>query len=123
MRKLYMTGVFAIMTACSLQAQEMGLRESKEFSNLGNYVRQAAFSPYRNYFAFTIGDNTLRVYDRDWEKVFEHQGNPKAVGGVFAFSPDEKYLVYGRYKGFHPSRRFCVQAHGQCVRGFVFGRW
>ncbi len=79
----------------------MGLKESKEFSNLGEYVRQAQFSPYRNYFAFTIGDNTVRVYDRDWEKVFEHQGNPKAVGGVFAFSPDEKYMVYGRYKGFN----------------------
>ena len=99
MRQLFITGVIALITTCSIQAQEMGLKESKEFSNLGDYVRQAEFSPYRNYFAFTIGDNTLRVYDRDWKKVFEHQGNPKAVGGVFAFSPDEKYLVYGRYKG------------------------
>ena len=82
-------------------AQEMGLKENKEFSNLGDYVRQAEFSPFRDYFALTIGNNTLRVYDQDWEMVLEHQGNPKAVGGVFAFSPDEKYLAYGRYKGFN----------------------
>jgi WD40 repeat protein len=89
------------LSAVSLQAQELGLRESKEFSGLGEYIMQAEFSPFRNYFAYTIGDNTIRVYDRDWEKVFEHQGNPKAVGGVFVFSPDEKYLAYGRYKGFN----------------------
>ena len=101
MRNIYVSGIFLFLAFLSLQGQEMGLKESKEFSKLGDYVRQAQFSPYRNYFAFTIGNNTLRVYDRDWELVFEHQGNPKAVGGVFAFSPDEKYLVYARYKGFN----------------------
>ena len=101
MRNIYVSGIFLFLSLQSLQGQEMGLKESKEFSKLGDYVRQAQFSPYRNYFAFTIGNNTLRVYDRDWELVFEHQGNPKAVGGVFAFSPDEKYLVYARYKGFN----------------------
>ncbi len=101
MRKSCLIGILILMSLLSIHAQEMGLKESKVFSNLGDYVRQAQFSPYRNYFAFTIGNNTLRVYDRDWEKVFEHQGNPKAVGGVFAFSPDEKYLAYGRYKGFN----------------------
>jgi hypothetical protein len=101
MRNIYVSGIFLFLALLSLHGQEMGLKESKEFSKLGDYVRQAQFSPYRNYFAFTIGNNTLRVYDRDWELVYEHQGNPKAVGGVFAFSPDEKYLVYGRYKGFN----------------------
>ena len=101
MRNIYHTGIFLFLSLLSVQGQEMGLKESKEFSNLGDYVRQAQFSPYRNYFAFTIGNNTLRVYNRDWELVYEHQGNPKAVGGMFAFSPDEKYLVYGRYKGFN----------------------
>lgn len=101
MRHIYFTGILMFLALMSLQGQEMGLKESKEFSNLGDYIRQAQFSPYRNYFAFTIGNNTLRIYNRDWELVYEHQGNPKAVGGVFAFSPDEKYLLYGRYKGFN----------------------
>ncbi|MEN8158023.1 MAG: WD40 repeat domain-containing protein, partial [Bacteroidota bacterium] len=101
MRQLSSAVFFALITTCFVPAQEMGLKESKEFSNLGDYVKQAGFSPYRNFFAFTIGDNTLRVYDRDWEQVFGHQGNPKALGGVFAFSPDEKQMAYGRYKGFN----------------------
>jgi len=80
-------------------SQDMGLRISKEFRELGDYVGQAQFSPYRNYFAYTVGDNTLRIFDRNWEVVLEHQGNPEAFGGVFAFSPDERYLAYGRYMG------------------------
>jgi len=80
-------------------AQELALKENKALTGLGDYVKQAAFSPFRSYFVLTVGNNVLRIYDRDWNKVLEHQGNPKAVGGVFAFSPDEKYLAYGRYKG------------------------
>ncbi len=99
MRQFYILILLLFPGYMSLFSQEMGLKESKEFNSLGDYARLAQFSPYRNYFAYTIGDNTLRIYNRDWEKVFEHQGNPRAVGGVFAFSPDEKYLAYGRYKG------------------------
>lgn len=83
----------------SVFAQEMGLKENKEFTDLGEYVRQAEFSPFRNYFAYTLGNNTLRIFNRNWEKLLEHQGDPKSVGGVFAFSPDEKYMAYGRFKG------------------------
>ncbi len=85
--------------AAFLHGQDMGLKENKEFSELGDYVRQAQFSPFRNYFVYTLGNNTLRILDRDWNLLFEHHGNPKSVGGVFAFSPDGKYLAYGRYKG------------------------
>ena len=99
MRLLYLFFLLLLSVLIQLGGQERNLKESKVFSILGDYVRQAEFSPYRNYFAFTIGNNTLRIYNRDWEKVFDHQGNPTAVGGVFAFSPDEKYMAYGRYKG------------------------
>jgi len=80
-------------------SQEMGLKVNKEFGNLGGYVGDAEFSPFRNYFAYSLGNNTLRIYDRNWEVIFEHQGNPEAGSGNFAFSPDEKYLAYGRYRG------------------------
>lgn len=88
-----------LLFGLSLTAQEMGLKENKEFTDLGDYVRQAEFSPFRNYFVYSIGNNTVRIFNRNWEKLFEYQGDPKSVGGVFAFSPDEKYLAYGRYKG------------------------
>ncbi|MFZ5939767.1 MAG: caspase family protein [Bacteroidota bacterium] len=98
MKKLL--GCLLVLALCMPAiSQELAPKENKTISGLGEYVRQAAFSPFRNYFVLTIGNNTLQIYDRDWNRIFEHQGNPKAVGGVFAFSPDEKYLAYGRYKG------------------------
>ncbi len=80
-------------------SQEMGLKVNKEFGNLGAYVGGAKFSPFRNYFAYSLGNNTLRIYDRNWEAILDHQGNPEAGSGILAFSPDEKYLAYGRYRG------------------------
>ncbi len=99
MRKIHLSFILMLVLAFPLLSQKLGMKVKREFSNLANYVGQAQFSPFRSYFSFTIGDNTLRIYDRDWEMVLEHKGNEEAFGGVFAFSPDEKYLVYGRYKG------------------------
>jgi len=101
MRKIHLLFLLLLIAFAPLRSQEMGLKASKEFSNLGEFVMQAEFSPYRNYFAYTIRDNRIRIYDRDWEMAWEHQGNPLASGGVFAFSPDEKYMAYGRYKGLN----------------------
>ncbi len=59
---------------------------------------EARFSPYRNYFAVTIGNNTIELFDKDWDKIFEYQGDPNSIGGHVSFSPDEKYLSYAKYK-------------------------
>ena len=80
-------------------SQEMGLTISREFNKLGAVVVQAEFSPFRNYFVYSLGNNTARIFDRDWEVVWEHQGNPESFGGAFAFSPDENYLALGKYRG------------------------
>ena len=80
-------------------SQEMGLTISREFNKLGAVVVQAEFSPFRSYFAYSLGNNTLRIYDRNWEIIWEHQGDPESFGGPFAFSPDEHYLALGKYKG------------------------
>ncbi len=88
-----------IGTGSMLWSQALELKENKEFKGLGAYVLQAGFSPFGNYFAYSLGDNTLRIFDKNWEKRFEHQGNPDSYGGVFAFSPDGEYLAYAKYKG------------------------
>jgi len=80
-------------------SQEMGLTISREFNQLGAVVVQAEFSPFRSYFVYSLGNNTARIYDRNWEVVWEHQGNPESFGGAFAFSPDENYLALGKYRG------------------------
>ncbi|MCF8381657.1 MAG: caspase family protein [Bacteroidales bacterium] len=79
-------------------AQSFTYKEKKELKNFPDYIMEARFSPYRNYFAVTVGNNSLELYDKDWNKIFEYQGDPKSVGGHLSFSPDEKYLAYAKYK-------------------------
>ncbi len=78
--------------------QELKIEEKKEFPKK-SFVLDARFSPFRNFFALTRNNNCLELYNRNWDQIFKHQGNPASYAGVIAFSPDEKYLAYGRYKG------------------------
>jgi len=79
-------------------SQEFSYKEKKELAGYTSFTLEAEFSPFRNYFAVTIGDNSLEIYDRNWDKIFEYHGNPKSYAGNIAFSPDERYLAYSRYK-------------------------
>jgi len=99
MKKLVFMPALWVLLLTPAWTQEMGLRVNKEFGNLGDYVGCVQFSPFRNYFAYSLGNNTLRIFDRNWDVIFEHQGNSEAGSGNFAFSPDEKYMAYGRYRG------------------------
>ena len=96
-----MTKIFTIvLVLLSINAftQEFSYKEKKELKAYPDYILDSKFSPFRNYFALTIGNNTIEIYDKNWKKIFGHQGNPKSVGGHISFSPDEKYLAYAKYK-------------------------
>lgn len=95
--KFYFT-IVLIFSLSQLFSQEFSYKEKKELKAFPDYIMESKFSPFRNYFAIAIGNNTLEIYDKDWKKIFTHQGNPKSVGGFLAFSPDEKYLAYAKYK-------------------------
>lgn len=90
--------IFLIVFSLNAFSQDFTYKEKKELKGYPDYIMDCRFSPFRNYFAVTVGNNTIEVYDRDWNKIFTHQGNPKSVGGHLAFSPDEKYLAYAKYK-------------------------
>ncbi len=96
--KLLLSLFFLLLFIVPGSAQDFTYKEKKEIPNYPEYISQAGWSPFRNYFAVCVGNNTLEIYDKNWKKILTHQGNPKSVGGRFAFSPDEKYLAYGRYK-------------------------
>ncbi len=96
MKKLITLLLFSIFIQAN--AQEFTYKEKKELKGYSDYIMDSKFSPFRNYFALTIGNNTLEIYDKDWKKIFSHQGNPKSVGGHISFSPNEKYLAYAKYK-------------------------
>lgn len=92
------TLIILVLFPGMLFSQSFSYKEKKELKNYPDYIMEARFSPYRNYFAVTIGNNTIELYDKDWGKIFEYQGDPKSIGGHVSFSPDEKYLAYAKYK-------------------------
>jgi WD40 repeat protein len=81
-----------------LTAQDFSYSEKKELKGFPEYTMEASYSPYKNYFAVCIGNNTIEISDRNWKKVFSYQGNPRSVGGHVAWSPNERYLAYAKYK-------------------------
>ncbi len=87
-----------LFLALNCFSQDFTYKEKKELKAYPDYIMDGKFSPFRNYFALTIGNNTIEIFDRDWNKIFSHQGNPKSVGGHISFSPDEKYLACAKYK-------------------------
>ncbi len=97
MRIICLSLCLALLTHVAF-GQGFSYNEKRSLKNYTDHVLQAEFSPYRNYFALTVGDNTLEVYDKDWNEVYKHQGNPASLAGVFDFSPDEKYLAYAKWK-------------------------
>lgn len=94
----YILMFFLFCVPFLIHAQEFAYKEKKGFRSQESYILDVQFSPFRNYFAITYGNNTIEVYDRNWRKVFEHQGNPESYAGDIRFSPDEEYLAFSRYK-------------------------
>ncbi len=81
-----------------IHAQEFAYKEKRGFRPQDSNPFDLQFSPFRNYFAITYANNTIEVYDKNWRKVFEHQGNPESFAGDISFSPDEEYLAFSKYK-------------------------
>ena len=90
--------VFLLTNVQGAFSQSFSYKEQKELSGFEDFVLMAGFSPFRNYFAATIGNNRLLVYNKNWEVIFDHKGNPESKAGIFNFSPDEQLLAYAKYK-------------------------
>jgi tetratricopeptide (TPR) repeat protein len=80
------------------QLDEFKISEVKTIDTFEDYVREVMFSPFGTYIAITSGDNRIFLYNRKYELLWSSQGERKSVGGKVAFSPDEKYLAFTRYK-------------------------
>ena len=80
------------------QLDEFKIREVKLIDTYEDYVREVRFSPFGTYVAVTSGDNKVFLYDRNYTLLWSSQGELMSVGGKVAFSPDETYLAFTRYK-------------------------
>lgn len=92
--------LFTVFIVGSIYArcQEFSIKEKSVLEGYPAYIMEAAYSPFNQYFALTVGNNTIEVYDANDQIIFQHQGNPRAVGGHFDFSSDEKYLYMGKFR-------------------------
>jgi WD40 repeat protein len=87
-----------VPSLCFAQLDEFKIREVKVIDTFEDYVREVRFSPFGTYIAVTSGDNKIFLYDRNYTLLWSSQGERRSVGGKAAFSPDETYLAFTRYR-------------------------
>ena len=95
--------IFIIILSVSgvLFAQDFNFREKKEFKDAKAFPYDAQFSPFKKFFALTWSDNRIEIYNRSWEKVFQHQGSSESGPGKVRFSPDGEFMAFSRYKSIN----------------------
>ncbi len=90
--------LISLLSSPPALAENFSATEWKTLDGYSEYVWDVEFSPNGNYFALTVGDNTIELYDKNWNKVWSYQSNASNGVGDIAFSPDEKYLAFARYQ-------------------------
>jgi hypothetical protein len=90
---------FAIAPPPLALAQEFSISESKTMKEGEvDYIRQIKFSPFGNYIAVSHGNNTTELFDKNWNLIYTSQGDSKAFPSQCTFSPDERLLIFSKYR-------------------------
>jgi WD40 repeat protein/tetratricopeptide (TPR) repeat protein len=98
-KTIFLYSLVLLIPAIALAAPaEFSVTEIQSLESFSDYVREVRFSPFGGFFAVTVGDNSVYLYNRAFNRLWTSQGNRKNVGGKLSFSPDEKYLAFSRYK-------------------------
>ena len=74
------------------QVQEFKIKEIKEIDTFREHVREIKFSPFGMYIAVTSGDNTVSLYNHEYQLLWSSQGDPKNYGGIVHFLPMKSTL-------------------------------
>ena len=87
---------------CSLStfifAQELTIEQKRQIRVKNSYIVDAQFSPFRNYFAYLTLNNSLEIFDRNWNTIYKAEHGEKRTGaGKLAFSPDGQFLAVSKY--------------------------
>jgi WD40 repeat protein len=70
-------------------------KQWKILSGYSKLVWDVNYSPKGNYFALTVWDNTIEIYDKNWKKLWTFQEN-LAFPGDLVFMPDEKNIILAK---------------------------
>lgn len=94
-------GVLALfLQAPLLHAQGFLLTEYKVLEGYEGNILDINFSPQRNFMSVTTVYNSIFLYDRNFVKIWEYQGQPRVAGGTTVFAPDESIMVFGKYQDY-----------------------
>ena len=80
--------------------QDLLLEKYKTLEGFPENIVQINFSPKSTYMTLTLTNNTIEVYDQQFNKIWTYQGSPRTAAGVSAFTPDEKYMAFGKYQNY-----------------------
>lgn len=105
----FFLGIFLLISSLAV-GQDFEIREQKEIAGFENYVYHAKFSPFRNYFAVSTGNNEIFLYDKDWKVIWSYKGNKEHHASDITFSPDEKQLIFTRYRTDHDLAIFDIES-------------
>ncbi len=89
-----------IIFSANLKAQGFLLTEYKVLQDYEANILDINFSPQRNYMSVTNVDNAIFLYDRNFVKIWQYQGQPRVAGGTTVFAPDESFMVFGKYQDY-----------------------
>ena len=88
--------IVIIISTTSAFSGDFSVTKWKELTGYSDPISDVQFSPLGNYFTLISGD-TVELYDKNWNKIWE-DADSSNFAWALAFSPDEKYIVFRRYK-------------------------
>ena len=68
--------------------------------SIPGFVNDVEYSPFKTYLAAATRDNIVRVWNSDLRLLWNHHGRYHyfLTSSVLGFTPDEKYLLFTKYK-------------------------
>ena len=88
--------IIIIISTTTAFSGDFSVTKWKKLSGYSDPISDVQFSPLGNYFSLISGD-TVELYDKNWNKIWE-DADSSNFAWALAFSPDEKYIVFRRYK-------------------------
>jgi hypothetical protein len=86
-----------ILNNISIFGQNFSTATFKTLSDYSNYIYNVSFSPTGNYFALTVRDGTVEIYDKNFVKYWTQKRFHNVGAGSVEFSPDGKLLAISKY--------------------------
>lgn len=80
-----------------IRSQDLMIQPFKTIDNFEDNILQINFSPKSTFLSLTLVNGNTKMYDKDFNEIWNYQGSMRVGGSVTAFAPDEKFMAFGKY--------------------------